>query len=170
MLHLIWNLKTKAAILLHTCIIPCCWVKSFNRTGTCLFRLIAMQKYNCLWNPFMVPVALSPFHFKVTHSKLVVGVHGSFPHRSGIVKSLHVVGLVEAKLCKKRDKETCRVPSKEIKYKYHFTHLTLWKYVELKQHWLDDLVRDRFVLQTRRDLEDWLHCKTLDVWIRTLRK
>lgn len=31
-----------------------------------------------------------------THCKLVVGVNGSFPHRSGIVKTLHVVGFVEA--------------------------------------------------------------------------
>lgn len=31
-----------------------------------------------------------------THNKLIVGIHRSFPHRSGIVKTLHVVGLVEA--------------------------------------------------------------------------
>lgn len=32
----------------------------------------------------------------ITHSELIVGVHWSFPHRSGIVETLHIVGLVEA--------------------------------------------------------------------------
>lgn len=33
----------------------------------------------------------------MTHSKLIVGVYRSFPHRSGVVETLHVVGLVEAR-------------------------------------------------------------------------
>lgn len=32
----------------------------------------------------------------ITHSELIVGVDWSFPHGSGIVETLHVVGLVEA--------------------------------------------------------------------------
>lgn len=32
----------------------------------------------------------------ITHNKLIVGVDWSFPHRSGIVETLHIVGLVEA--------------------------------------------------------------------------
>lgn len=32
----------------------------------------------------------------ITHSKLVVGIYRSFPHRSGVVETLHIVGLVEA--------------------------------------------------------------------------
>jgi len=42
---------------------------------------------------------------RVTHSKLIVWVHRSFPHRPGIVKTLHVVGLVEATLCNRREAE-----------------------------------------------------------------
>lgn len=33
---------------------------------------------------------------KETHSKLIVWIHRSLPHGPGIVKTLHVVGLVEA--------------------------------------------------------------------------
>lgn len=40
----------------------------------------------------MVPVVIN----LITHSELIVWVHRSFPHRSGIVKTLHIVGLVEA--------------------------------------------------------------------------
>lgn len=32
----------------------------------------------------------------ITHSKLIVGVYRSFSHRSGVVETLHIVGLVEA--------------------------------------------------------------------------
>lgn len=54
----------------------------FNRTGT-LFQSNNSSR-------------LSWFMWPTTHSKLIVGVHRSFPHRSGIVETLHVVGFVEA--------------------------------------------------------------------------
>lgn len=37
-------------------------------------------------------------------------------------------------------------------------------------HWLYNLVRDRFVLQPGGNLKNWLHCETLDIWSRSLRK
>lgn len=40
----------------------------------------------------------------ITHGKLIVGVHWSFPHRSGIVETLHIVGLVEAGVGERREK------------------------------------------------------------------
>lgn len=58
-----------------------------------------MHVHSCFWETFMVPVVINLIiHFlkKKTHSKLIVGVHRSFPHRSGVMKALHVVGLVEA--------------------------------------------------------------------------
>lgn len=39
---------------------------------------------------------VSLFVEAITHSELIVGVDWSFPHRSGIVETLHIVGLVEA--------------------------------------------------------------------------
>ena len=65
-----------------------------------------MKVHNSSWETFpvfrLVPVVINlSLKRKKTHSKLIVGVHGSFPHRSGIVKTLHVVGLVEAARLKK---------------------------------------------------------------------
>lgn len=101
-----------------------------------------------------------------THCKLVVGVNGSFPHRSGIVKTLHVVGFVEAAVV--RQGRWSLKWKKERKVLWA-SHKSLRR-VEHSVDWLDNLVGDRFVLQTRWNLKDWLHCETLDIWTRLLRK
>lgn len=95
MLHLKSSSETFKHKPQHMKILPLNKILLFYILETHSFRLITVlvqKSLKCFHGP-----CGHTFHFKdITHSKLIVWVHGSFPHRSGIVKALHIVGLIEA--------------------------------------------------------------------------
>lgn len=141
---------------------------------TCQFLPHSHVSYKLIkWNHYkMAAVKVELSTEAITHSKLIVGIDWSFPHRSGIVETLHIVGLVEAGGGERWGKFQAKIKcdDKRVCSFHRQLQLIIIKWVTYVFYWLDNLVRDRFALQPGGDLKNWLHCETLDVWSGSLRK